>query len=94
MSGDQVFRIVKKYIDRMDYYGLLEGGAPKNEFDHESREISRRISDDLSAPEIAEVMAEVFNFCFNEQHSAVDFLPTAERIEKALCRKNWLISKR
>lgn len=66
---------------------MLEGGAPKNEFDHESREISRRISVDLSALEIAAVIAEVFNFRFNEQDNAAAFLPTAETIRKSLCRK-------
>lgn len=31
------FHIVKKYIDQMDYYGLLAGGAPFDEFDIESK---------------------------------------------------------
>ena len=81
---NKVFRIVKKHIDQMDYYGLLEGGAPKDEFDHESREISRRISDTLSAPEIAGIIAEMFNLWFGAHEEADAFLPTAERIGKEL----------
>ena len=37
------FHIVKKYIDQMDYYDLLASGAPSDEFDIESKEISARI---------------------------------------------------
>ena len=57
------FHVVKKYIDQMDYYGLLASGAPSNEFDIESKEISARISDDHSVQDIAEIIASVF---FNE----------------------------
>ncbi len=39
------FHIVKKYIDQTDYYALLASGAPSDEFDIESKEISARISD-------------------------------------------------
>lgn len=37
------FSTVKKYIDQMDYYALLAGGAPSDEFDMESKEISAGI---------------------------------------------------
>ena len=32
-----LFLIIKSVIDRFDLYGLLEGGAPKEEFDEESK---------------------------------------------------------
>ncbi len=38
------YLIVKKYIDEMNYCSLLSGGAPDNEFDSESQEISDRIT--------------------------------------------------
>ncbi len=40
------FHIVKKYIDQMDYYGLLASGVPPDEFDIESKDISARHSGD------------------------------------------------
>ena len=55
------FHIVKKYIDQMDYYDLLASGAPSDEFDIESKEISVRIRDDHSVQDIAEIIALVFN---------------------------------
>lgn len=32
-----LFLIIKSVLDRFDLYGLLEGGAPKEEFDEESK---------------------------------------------------------
>ena len=37
------FLVIKKYIDQMDYYDLLASGAPSDEFDIESKEISARV---------------------------------------------------
>jgi len=34
------YQLVKKAIDKLDVYGLLEGGAPDDEFDSESKEIA------------------------------------------------------
>ena len=33
MSADEIYTIVKKYIDQMDHWNLLASGAPKDEFD-------------------------------------------------------------
>ena len=33
---ESVFLVVKSVIDELDVYGLLEGGAPSDEFDIES----------------------------------------------------------
>ncbi|MBQ6796418.1 MAG: hypothetical protein IJP10_00235 [Clostridia bacterium] len=78
------FRIVKKYIDQMDYCDLLASGAPSNEFDIESKEISSRIRDEHSAQDIAEIIASVFNKYFDEHDDATVFLAVAEQIEKEL----------
>ena len=80
------FHIVKKYIDQMDYYGLLASGAPSNEFDIESKEISARISDDHSVQDIAEIIASVFNEYFDEHDDATVFLAVAKQIEKELLK--------
>ena len=80
------FHIVKKYIDQMDYYGLLASGAPSDEFDIESKEISARISDDRSAQDIAEIIASVFNEYFDEHDDATVFLAVAKQIENELLK--------
>ncbi len=85
MDNNQ-FRIVKKWIDTMDYYDLLASGAPKDEFDSESREISRRINPQMSAQQIADIIAEVFNVNFGEDTSIDYFLPIAEAIQSNLMK--------
>ena len=74
------FLVVKKYIDQMDYYGLLASGAPSDEFDIETKEISARINDDHSALDIAVIIASVLNDYFDEHDDAAAFLSVAEQI--------------
>ena len=38
------FKIIKKYIDEYDLFSLLDSGAPDDEFDSESYEIAKLIS--------------------------------------------------
>ena len=78
------FLVIKKYIDQMDYYDLLASGAPSDEFDIESREISARISDDHSVQDIAVIIASVFNEYFDQHDDATAFLSVAEQIKNEL----------
>ena len=80
------FLVVKKYIDQMDYYDLLASGAPSDEFDIESKEISSRVRYDHSVQDIAEIIASVFNEYFDEHDDATVFLVVAEQIEKELLK--------
>ncbi len=80
------FRVIKKYIDQMDYYDLLETGAPSDEFDIESVEISARVRYEHSVQEIAEIIASVFNEYFNEHDDAAKFLSVAEQIKNELSK--------
>ena len=80
------FYIVKKYIDEMDYYDLLASGAPSDEFDIESKEISARIRYDHSIQEIAAIIAVVFNEYFGEHDDATVFLTVAEQIKNELLK--------
>ena len=84
MNDIVIFRVVKRHIDRMDYYGLLAGGAPADEFDIESRAISEKIQVDQSVVEIAETIAKVFHSQFNGQDDVSAFLHVAEEIKKDL----------
>ena len=81
-----IFHIVKKYIDKMDYYDLLSSGAPSDEFDIESKEISARVRYEYSVWEIAEIIASVFNEYFDEHDSAAQFLSIAEQIKNELLK--------
>ncbi|MBO5867043.1 MAG: hypothetical protein J6Q55_03230 [Clostridia bacterium] len=84
MTLDDIFLIVKKHIDKMDYYELLAGGAPSDEFDGESRKISARIHSEQTVQEIAKIIAEVFNSSFDEHDDIAVFLRVAEQIKKEL----------
>ena len=81
---DTKFKIVKKYIDEMDYYALLAGGAPENEFDMESEEISRQIYAKSDVGEIAKVIAQVFEKNFGGHVDVQRFLLVAEKIQEDL----------
>lgn len=74
------YEIVKKQIDKMDCYGLLSGGAPDDEFDSEAKEIAERIEITMSAEEISEIIADVFNRSFNERDKSEHFMNVAEAI--------------
>jgi len=78
------FHVIKKYIDQMDYYDLLASGAPSNEFDLESKEISARIRYGHTVQDIAEIIASVFNKYFDKDDDATVFLAVAEQIENEL----------
>ncbi len=84
MKDKEIFRIVKKHIDQMDYYALLAGGAPKNEFDGESKKITMQISPEMSSFEIANIITKIFNDSFSEHDDATVFLSVAEQIKKDL----------
>ena len=74
------FLIVKKSIDNADPCGLLACHAPFDEYDDESAEIAKRISDGDSAEKIAGICAEVFSRTFAENVSADKFREVSEEI--------------
>ena len=84
MSEKEKFLIIKKIIDQMDYQALLAGGAPSDEFDIESKEISKRVCYDHSVHEIADIIASVFNRYFNKCDDVDMFLSAAEQIKDEL----------
>lgn len=61
----QLFRSVKRAIDKWDTYSLFPD-APPDEYNCESREVTRRITKDSTINEIAEVVAAVFAASFGE----------------------------
>lgn len=63
---EYIFSIVKKYIDKYDFYDLLALGAPRDEYDMESHKISRLISCDSTTDEIAKVIYKVLHRAFGD----------------------------
>lgn len=81
MCFNEIVAIVKKHIDKLDYYNLLAEGAPSDEFDMEILEISRAINFDSSVSEIAKIIARVFKNNFSEATPVKFFIQTATDIK-------------
>ena len=84
---ESVFLVVKSVIDELDVYGLLEGGAPSDEFDIESKEISHRISKSHSSEKIASVIAKVLNKYFDLHSQPSEYIKAATKIKELLQQK-------
>ena len=78
------YNIIKKHIDSIDYYGLLSGGAPNDEFDNESRTIAGLISTESTVEDIASIIANVFEKSFGNTENAKDYLNIATKIRDEL----------
>ena len=65
-------------------YALLAGGAPADEFDAESLEISKAIHTDSSVFQIAAIIAQVFEKYFGEITPVNSFIQTAINIKEEI----------
>ncbi len=81
------FKIVKKYIDEYDYYGLLACGAPEDEYDSYSQILANRISEKDSIEDIAVWTANILNPAFGEEVQPENFIKTARKIKEALMNR-------
>lgn len=80
----KLFQAVKGELDDFDAYGLLAGGAPKDEFENEAIIIAARIKSGMTVSKIARVMAEVMNEQFEPIFKASEFMTHATRIKAVL----------
>ena len=78
------FEIIKKYIDEFDYYGLLKGNAPNDEFDSYSQKLTNTITESDTEEDIALLLAETMDKAFGNEVRPDKFLDTARKIRKAL----------
>ena len=60
----QMFSTIKVVIDRWDPYGLLEGGAPDDEFESEIALVVAKIKTIKTEDDAARVLSEVFSDAF------------------------------
>ncbi len=81
------YSIVKAVIDRADPDGLLEIGAPSDEYDSESKEIADKISGNDSVENIAVTAAKIFSRTFNAAFSPDRFMEAAAEILREFERK-------
>ena len=58
------YRVIKKYIDSYDYYGLLSHGAPKDEFESEIQQLCQRIEVGMDENQIALIISDVMDRSF------------------------------
>lgn len=65
MDNKEKFKIVKKYVDKMDYMDLLSAGCPNNEYDGESNKIADTITESMTVEDIALLIINVFARSFN-----------------------------
>ena len=84
--SSELYRVVKKNIDALDCYHLLEGGAPDDEFDIETDDICRKIKPECCTEDIAEIIAEVFMRWLGVEYSKEKLLPMSEEIA-LVCQK-------
>lgn len=65
--------IVRESIHRIDPYGLLANGSPKDEFDFEIRAITLQIPHCQSSKDIAYAIAKVINNSFSLDRKIEEF---------------------
>jgi len=86
-----LFEVVKKAIDITDCEGLLDMGAPRDEYDGESKQITQRLEPYMDKYHVATIITEVMTAQFNEPYSSDRFYNAAEYIVNAI--KNGFAGK-
>lgn len=79
----EIYKVVKKNIDKLDCYHLLEGGAPNDEFDIEIKDICEQITPDSSAEEIADIIVAVFKRWFGIEYTKDSLMMMSKKIASA-----------
>jgi hypothetical protein len=87
---ERVFAVIKPVIDEWNPYGLLPG-APDDEFDSESRQITERIFEQyktISVVALTSIIATIFTVAFGvgEGFDEAYCKPVAEKLRTALDR--------
>lgn len=86
------FELVKRIVDKADIAGLLEYGAPSDEYDLESRLIAEGVKAGMSFREVHSVVDEVFEDMFGEFYESFcsldEIKKTAQEIYAALNAQN------
>jgi hypothetical protein len=68
----ELLAIVARVVAEWDPYTLLHGGTPRDEFAHEVAIVAAQVRRIKSAPEAAQVIAEVFSSAFEPKSFGAD----------------------
>lgn len=79
-----LFDVVKKAIDLTDCEGLLDLGAPADEYDGETKMIVKRIEPHMDKYRIATIIAEIMTSQFSVPYSSDRFYDAAEYIVNSI----------
>ena len=84
-DGDAV-AIIEDCLRKFDYYGLIKGGAPRDEFSGEARMIAARIGDNREQSNVALICMSVFIEMFGPHSSATlkRLLPGFDKLAVAI----------
>ncbi len=63
-SYEELFSVVKTVLKKIDMYGLIEHGAPDDEFNTEAEMIIEQIRSGSSIEDISGIIADVLNRMF------------------------------
>lgn len=78
------YDIVKRAVDASDPCGLLEIGAPSDEYELESGRIAEAVSESDTEERIADIAAEIFSKTFAEEITADKFREFARDVYNGL----------
>ena len=86
---NEIYSIIKKYIDEYDFENLLAIGAPLDEYNLESERISDLITNENSIEEIATAIASVMKSSFGclekvDVNKTDSFMEIAKKIKNDL----------
>jgi hypothetical protein len=83
--------LVKKIVNAWDPCGLLQGGAPEDEFDPEINDIVRLLPRIKSPDEAIKVVSEVMTFWFAAENFSVEKCAAVGKELFDRCREEGLI---
>ena len=87
----EIVAIITNVVNEWDPYGLISGGAPKDEFESEIAKIATKVLNIKSAASLAEVISSVFTVSFEPEPFSVEkCMPVASRLFAALKAHNLL----
>lgn len=76
----QIFQVVKRHIDKWDTFDLLCIHCPDDEYDGESKSISKKTTKYSTVKDIAIIISKNFSSSFGEPCTVKDSLIVAKNI--------------
>ena len=84
IASKDVLDVVKNVLKEIDMYGLIEHGAPDDEFDTEAEMIVEQIKAGTSIEEISGIIADVLNKMFGVNVDRLRYMKEAKKIYEVM----------